>query len=440
MNVSILLRYVIELAMVLPAAAMAIMPVYYCRKVKTPFLFGAMGLLLAVIIGGSAVICTINRITSNTVILPAMILMFLAYNFCFDLSLSKKLFCFANAVFLCSFSTTYNSILTAPTEVLNSEPVYEVSSGLICLGVTVAVGVLFARTFIVKFPELFENESLDPVWKLLLIAPVVAAVGMVWMKPLDPQNAMAGRLREICIVVLLAVPLISLFLYHILWWLSKKLTEQAEMQRSLDMMQMIEKQYRETRRYLNETSSARHDFRQHILVIEEYLNAGKYDKLKEYIAPICDEVNRSHKVICGNQAVDAIANHYDEIAAEKEVRIYWNIKLGEMLPIKESDICSVLGNLIENAIQAATALTGDSRFVNVCVGIMHEVTLVVSVDNPYRGTHTLDKNGVPVSDKPGHGIGLRSVGKIVEKYGGTMEIETHNQMFKVSILMYKPEE
>ena len=171
---------------------------------------------------------------------------------------------------------------------------------------------------------------------------------------------------------------------------------------------MVEKQYQQTRRYLNETSNARHDFRQHILVIEEYLQSGEYDKLKEYIAPIYEDVNRSHKVICSNQAVDAIANHYDEVAKAKDITIYWNIKTSATLPIKESDMCAVIGNLVENAIQAATTLTGDDRIVNVRVGVLQEETLAIAVENAYRGTLTLDKNGLPISNKINHGIGLRS--------------------------------
>ena len=439
MNTSLTLRYAIELAMVIPAAVIAILPVYYSRKVKKAFLFGLMGILLAATVIGGAVLCSVFGITSNTFIFPALLGLFVTYNFCFDLSFPKKLFCFSNAVFLCGFSSTYNTFLTAPLELDNKYPVYTITSGLLDLGIAVIVGGVFARTLLVKFSELFENESLDSAWKILSLAPTIAAAGIIWMKPVSAENVMTGRLRMICLVVLLSIPLISLFLYQILWWLSKKMTERAELQRNLDMMQMIEKQYQQTRRYLNETRNARHDFRQHIHVIEEYLQAGEYYKLKEYIEPISESVKHSHKLICKNQAVDALANHYDEVAKSREVTIYWNIKTEEMLPVKESDLCAVIGNLVENAIQASTALTGDNRLVNVRIGILQKETLVISVDNPYRGTLTLDKKGLPISSLPDHGIGLRSVRNIVERYKGSMEIETHNQIFNVSILMYAPD-
>ena len=439
MNTSLTLRYFIELCMILPAAAISILPVCYSRKVRKSLLFGLLGIMLTVVIAGGAVLCAMFGIHSNTIVFLSMIVFFPAYHFCFDVSLSKKIFCFANATMLCGFATTYTTFLTAPAEIGNPDSVYEISSGLICLGTALLVGLIFARTLLVKFPDLLEMESLDTTWKVLMLAPIITALAVIWMNPISAENVMTGRLRPICLVVLWSIPLVAFFLYHIFWWLSKKMMETSQLQQSYDLLQMEEKQYQKTLRYLHETSNARHDFRQHIHVIEEYLQAAEYDKLKEYIAPISESVNRSHKVICKNQALDAIANHYDEAAKSLEVTIYWNIKVGETLPIKESDMCAVMGNLIENAIKATTALTGDDRLVNVRVGILQEETLVISIDNPYRGTLILDKNGLPVTDKPNHGIGLRSVRNIVDRYKGSMEIETHNGIFNVSILMYKPE-
>ena len=75
MNTSLTLRYAIELAMVIPAAVIAILPVYYSRKVKKAFLFGLMGILLAATVIGGAVLCSVFGITSNTFIFPALVLM-----------------------------------------------------------------------------------------------------------------------------------------------------------------------------------------------------------------------------------------------------------------------------------------------------------------------------------------------------------------------------
>ena len=439
MNISLTIRYFTELAMVIPAAAMAVIPVYRCRKVNKPFLFGALAIVLGIFTVGGSILCSMLLIPTNKLLFPTMVAMFLLYNFCFELSIFQKLFSFGNSMFLCAFSTTYNTFLTAPLELGNKYNVYNLSSGLICLGVTVSVGLVFARTLFKKFPEMFENEDLDNVWKVLSIVQLTASVLIIWTNPLSAENVMIGRLRRITLVIFLTIPIVTLFLYHILWWLSKKMTERADLQRSLDFFRMEENQYRKTRQYLQESSQLRHDFRQHILLINEYLKKGQTYKLNEYLAPLVEHISQRHKAICENQAVDAIASHYDEAAKSQEVSINWSIDLGEDLPVKESDMCAVMGNLVENAIRAASELDGDNRLVSVRIGLMNPKALVISIYNAYRGRIELDKNDLPITNKEGHGIGLRSVQNIVKRYKGSMVIETHNGIFNVSILMYRPE-
>ena len=440
MNITLTVRYLVEFAMLIPAAALAIMPVYYSRKVNKPFMYGLLSILLTAAIAGGTVLCTAFGRTSNTIIFPSMIVFFFAYSFCFDLSIPKKIFAFSNAVLLCGFSTTYTTFLTAPLELGNTENVLEVSSGLICLGVTLVIGGAFTRALIVRFPELFENDMLDSTWTVLMIAPIVTAAAVIWMNPIYAENVMTGRLRMICLVVLPSIPITAFFMYHILWWLSKKMTETAKLQQGYDLLKMEEKQYLKTRRYLQETSNIRHDFRQHILLINELAQSGDIEKLKEYIYPIVETVNRTHKTICKNHAVDVIAGHYIEIAKSQGVEVNWSVDVGETLPIEEADMCAVLGNLVENAVQAAAQLEGDDRLVNVRIGLQSPKTIVISIYNAYRGTIILDKNGMPVTDKKGHGVGLRSVKNIVDKYSGSMVIETHSRLFNVSILMYELDE
>ena len=71
----------IELAMTVPAAVIAIMPVYYSRKVKKPFLFGVLAIMLTAVIVGGGILCAMMGITSNAFVFPAMIAFFIAYNF-----------------------------------------------------------------------------------------------------------------------------------------------------------------------------------------------------------------------------------------------------------------------------------------------------------------------------------------------------------------------
>ncbi len=439
-NMNLYVRYVIELLMTVPAAVIAILPIYYCRRVFTHYVFGLLSVLLVTTVFGGAAVCTIWNLPSNVIIFPTMLIMFLAYDFCFELAVSKKLFCFANAVMLCGFSTTYTTFLTAPLELENTEKVYTISSGLICLGVALAVAGIFAHMLVVKFPQLLENEALDTMWKVFDIAPVTASAGVIWMNPVSASNVMTGRLRPICIVVLLAIPTVAMFLYQMFWWLAKKMTESAELQQSYDLLRMEEKQFQVTYRHLMDLKEMRHDFRQHLLIISEYIETGQIEKLKEYIAPLVQSVEKKPIQRCENQAVNAIISHYDTLASEQNVRVLWGVHLDENLPVSEADICRVIGNLLENAIHAVSGLYESDRFVDLRAGMIEEDTLAIHIANPYKGSIPLDKEGLPIIQNKNHGIGLRSVKSAAEKYNGEVIILTKHQKFEVDVIMHtKPQ-
>ena len=140
-----------------------------------------------------------------------------------------------------------------------------------------------------------------------------------------------------------------------------------------------------------------------------------------------------------DQALDAIAAHYDYVAEKNGVKLDWTIDIAEEIPIRRSDLCSVVGNLVENSISAASKCESSDRYVSVKIGMLSPRTLVISIINPYKGKVVHGKNGLPDNNKAQHGIGLRSVANIVDRYGGSMEIETDNHIFNVSIVMYEEE-
>lgn len=90
MNFSLMLRYFTELAMIIPAAAIAIIPVYRFRRVNKPFLFCSLAILLSFFTIGGAALCSIMRIPTNTLLFPSMATLFIIYHFCFELSVFKK--------------------------------------------------------------------------------------------------------------------------------------------------------------------------------------------------------------------------------------------------------------------------------------------------------------------------------------------------------------
>ena len=286
MNTELFIRYIIELSVFIPAGIMSVIPVRSFRKVKTGYFIVVFTVMMITGIFGGAAVCYIYRISANITLLFLLPVFFLAYNFCYDLSLPKKLLCFFNSSMLCGFGAMYSVFVTAPLEVGNQKKVSRISSGLICLGITLAIGGVFFRTLHTKIAEMLENPTLDKLWIRLLFVPSSMTMILIWMTPISPENAMVGRIRIVSIVTLLLIPVTLWFMCHMMWWIAKRMTEKAELQQNLDILQMEEKQYHTLRSYMEETTTLRHDFRQHLLTIEELAKQGNTEKLLEYIVNI----------------------------------------------------------------------------------------------------------------------------------------------------------
>ena len=285
-NFELFFCYMIELAMIIPAALLSVIPVIPFRKVKIKYLVFLFITVLGVSVVGSAAVAALYHIPSNIILLLFSPILFLAYNYCYDLSWQKKLFCFLNASMICGFCTMYSTFVTAPLEIGSDNNVFTIISGLICLGITLIIGGAFFWTLYKKLSELLDNKSLDKLWSKLLFLPLVMTVIMIWMTPLNPQNTMVGRIRTVSMVVLLLIHLTLWFIFHIMWWIAKRMSENAQLQQSHAILEMEEKQYHTLRSYMEETTTLRHDFRQHLLTIEELAKQGNTEKLLEYIVNI----------------------------------------------------------------------------------------------------------------------------------------------------------
>ena len=112
-------------------------------------------------------------------------------------------------------------------------------------------------------------------------------------------------------------------------------------------------------RYLNETRALRHDFRQHLRVLSGLAQSGKTEELAEYLASLEDVpvlVRYS-----ANPTVDALIAYYAALAENQATHIDWALELPEELNMRTTDFCAILGNLVENALQAVEKLPEEQR-------------------------------------------------------------------------------
>ncbi|MBQ7593055.1 MAG: GHKL domain-containing protein [Synergistaceae bacterium] len=436
------LRYILEFAIIIPGVIFAVMPVLDDLRVKSVSFYGAV--ITALILIGSFVRYKFS-LMHYTVITPIAILMVIIYFLVVNASPGRKLFCVFTSSMLCMFSRFYTVFVMAPFEAENSiwytTGLLTFKSGIICLIFALMIGGFFSRTLLFRLPMLMKQENISQLWKVLFLVPMFMTMLIWWIIPVHPEFAMVGRIRPASLIILGVMLMMILLLYNIFWWIAEKFSERSRLQQENTLLMMEGKRYKELRSYMNETRALRHDFRQHILVITQLASSESFTELKDYLQKFTDTYGE--KILTGggvqyskNVAVDATASYYTSYAEAHGAKIDWRLNLPPELPINEAEYCAMLGNLTENALKAAANLPEGERNVKIISSMLTQKIIGLSIDNPFTGKINFDKNGLPVSSENEHGIGLISVFNTVQRYDGTINITTENNIFSVDIILY----
>ena len=140
-------------------------------------------------------------------------------------------------------------------------------------------------------------------------------------------------------------------------------------------------------------------------------------------------------LFCNHPTVDALLRYYYSFAKENQIEISLQIAIPENLPLSDIELCSILGNLLENAIEACLRQSNSIRSITLKT---HEnkFTFFLLIENTYNGR--LEKqNDRFISQKnrtySRFGIGIESVRDILNRYHGTMDIYPEQLLFKIGI-------
>lgn len=434
------MRYVLELAIIIPDAVFIYLPLIEDLRWKNWITCSISGVLLSVFVIWAAWVSAVNLLPVIPVLVVSVTFLFLVFFFSVNITLGRKLFCFFTSIMLGAFCLLYSIVLMAGFEAVNdlweATRLLTIESGLVSLGLSALIGIAFFKILTRDLRMLLQEERINGMWDFLFLIPFMALLLIAWMTPDYPKYLLVGRYRIIALAVLPLIPLIVLLIYYLLWWIAAKISESARLQQESTMLQMESKRYEELRNYMEETSALRHDFRQHILVIIQLSDAGKLSELQEYLSQFHDIAGKSYKGYCDNVAVEAIASYYTAFAESQDTSIDWDLSLPKNLPMKESEYCVILGNLLENSLRAVKNLPNEQRYVNVISSLLSDSIIGISIDNPFSGKIKFRRNGLPHSNREGHGIGLVSVMNTVKHYDGTMKVTAEKNIFSVDIVLH----
>lgn len=169
------------------------------------------------------------------------------------------------------------------------------------------------------------------------------------------------------------------------------------------------------------TARHRHDLRHHLQYLLACIDAGQTDRAREYIVAINAELE-AHSVrrCCENEAANLILSAFSERAEKVGVKIEVQGALPAVVSISDNDLCVILSNALENALHACLPYVEEKIPCTILVEFRFYAPsgrLFMQMTNPCREAVRFEKD-IPISSRPGHGIGVQSIRAVVSRYGG----------------------
>lgn len=206
---------------------------------------------------------------------------------------------------------------------------------------------------------------------------------------------------------------------------------------ALETFQYQQSYYQELEQNQQTVRRLRHDMKNHLNIIGTFLRDNEIEQAKEYFQELNQEFASNLKVYCPNKIVNAVLNSKEQLALGSNIQCDFQIDLETSPKIDDIDLCSILGNTIDNAIEALKkvpqlskrTLSLKARYTNGFFSYEIKNTKINKIQKK-GGRFLTDK-----IEKEAHGIGLRNVQTIVEKYNGDMEISYTDDTFTVTIVI-----
>ena len=200
--------------------------------------------------------------------------------------------------------------------------------------------------------------------------------------------------------------------------------------------ELIETHYAEVENMYKQIRGWRHDYRNHIQAMKAYAADGNLEAIQSYLDALDTDLNTVDTVIkTGNAMADAILNSKISLAKAKKIAVIADAHIPLALTTSEIDLCVIIGNLFDNAIEASLALPEDKRLIRVYMD-MKNTQLYISFTNFTAGKKMKKEGKLFRSTKgEGHGFGLVRVDAIVERLDGYISRNSEDGAFTTEILL-----
>ena len=334
---------------------------------------------------------------------------------------------------------------------------YEIGVGLWDFLIQAGLGILF-RSY--NFVDLKSPKSLAGIWLVRLamlgltilltkqrekssapmrLTSVVVMLGLFGAITLSEQTILPLSDDQTGTWVILSMILMFSVLFY-------RLSRQREMELEIaqlkqDQSEILERDYQALSRTYEDNAKLYHDLHNHIEAIYQCLNQGDIQEAIRYCEDLRTPVREiSQTVWTGDKAIDYLISSKMALAEQEQIKTKVNIEYPHNTNIRSVDLTTILGNLLDNALEAADSAPDELRFLNLTIRRINAM-LIIKVENGYGNAPAVNGGELETTkeDKAAHGWGLKSVQAAANRYDGTITTDYKDGVFQsVVTLSFQP--
>lgn len=199
-----------------------------------------------------------------------------------------------------------------------------------------------------------------------------------------------------------------------------------------EQLQIQNSYYRQLRENILTINQIRHDLTNQLQAAYALLEQGEQDKARSHLDQLQTGVrDRVGPKFCPNLMVDAVLSEKARLCREHGIRFDINAQLPHELPIESIHLCSAFSNLLDNSIHAVRSLSDGEKYIELRTALREDY-LIIRCSNPVALSFRQKPSTDPLRS---HGLGLDILGRIAEKYHGSLETEYHDGVFEATLIL-----
>lgn len=219
----------------------------------------------------------------------------------------------------------------------------------------------------------------------------------------------------------------------------QEVLEDERCRRLEEIIHVQEQQISSMQLQIDKAAKLRHDFRQELLVLQEFARSGDREELERYLPQVKLDGSAASIPICPNPLINAVLQFYFNKARAAGIEVDAAIEADEDLWLTAGDVGVLFGNLLENAVTAAAEAPAEARRLRLRTTQTKDC-FVIAMGNTFGSPRTLEKNGAFSSTKPEHqGIGLGSIRAVALNYDGEAKFVLDGDMFMSYVILLRPD-